>query len=76
MRPFPVLYAQDVAVKVFSPAHLSRGQEEEFRREAGIMESLRHPNVVLYMGAIESPLRRCIVSEFMPRSASALSCPV
>jgi len=58
---------QDVAVKVFSPTHLSQGQEAEFRREVGIMESLRHPDIVLDMGAVESPAGAASCSEFMPR---------
>lgn len=31
------------------------------------MRRLRHPNVLLFMGAVTSPPRLCIVSEFLPR---------
>ena len=31
------------------------------------MKRLRHPDVLLFMGAVTSPQRLCIVSEFLPR---------
>jgi hypothetical protein len=31
------------------------------------MKRLRHPNVLLFMGAVTSPQRLCIVTEFLPR---------
>ena len=31
------------------------------------MRRLRHPNVLLFMGAVTSPPRLCIVSELLPR---------
>jgi hypothetical protein len=31
------------------------------------MKKLRHPNILLFMGAVMSPQRLCIVSEFLPR---------
>lgn len=59
----------DVAVKVFSGGHVSDDALREFHSEVGIMESLRHPNVVLFLGAVEAPPRLAIVSEFMPRGS-------
>jgi len=31
------------------------------------MKRLRHPNILLFMGAVTSPQRLCIVTEFLPR---------
>eukprot|EP01125_Pyxidicula_operculata_P011861 TRINITY_DN387_c4_g1_i1.p1 TRINITY_DN387_c4_g1~~TRINITY_DN387_c4_g1_i1.p1 ORF type:complete len:547 (+),score=161.28 TRINITY_DN387_c4_g1_i1:95-1735(+) len=39
---------------------------EEFRREVAIMSHLRHPNIVLLMGACTQGPRLCIVTEFLP----------
>eukprot|EP01018_Ginkgo_biloba_P013382 Gb_10076 [translate_table: standard] len=33
------------------------------------MKKLRHPNVLLFMGAVASPERLCIVTEFLPRGS-------
>lgn len=33
------------------------------------MKRLRHPNVLLFMGAVTSPQRLCIVTEFLPRGS-------
>lgn len=32
-----------------------------------LMKRLRHPNVLLFMGAVTSPEHLCIVTEFLPR---------
>jgi hypothetical protein len=34
------------------------------------MKKLRHPNTILFMGAVASPERLCIVTEFLPRCVS------
>jgi len=31
------------------------------------MKRLRHPNIILFMGAVTSPQHLCIVTEFLPR---------
>lgn len=31
------------------------------------MKKLRHPNILLFMGAVTSPQRLCIVTEYLPR---------
>lgn len=33
------------------------------------MKRLRHPNILLFMGAVTSPQRLCIVTEFLPRGS-------
>ncbi|XP_077243413.1 serine/threonine-protein kinase CTR1-like isoform X3 [Tasmannia lanceolata] len=50
----------DVAIKVFS--------KQEYPDEVSLMKRLRHPNKLLFMGAVTSPQRLCIVTEFLPRA--------
>ncbi|XP_062219189.1 serine/threonine-protein kinase CTR1-like isoform X2 [Phragmites australis] len=59
----------DVAVKIlmeqdFHPEHL-----KEFLREVAIMKSLRHPNIVLLMGAVTQPPNLSIVTEYLSRGS-------
>ncbi|RWW87953.1 hypothetical protein BHE74_00003196 [Ensete ventricosum] len=35
--------------------------------KVSLMKRLRHPNILLFMGAVTSPHRLCIVTEFLPR---------
>jgi len=42
---------------------------EEFEHEVDTMVKLRHPNVVLFMGACAEPTTRLIVMEFLPRGS-------
>jgi hypothetical protein len=35
--------------------------------QVSLMKKLRHPNIILFMGAVASPERLCIVTEFLPR---------
>ncbi|KAL0393326.1 UNVERIFIED_CONTAM: putative serine/threonine-protein kinase SIS8 [Sesamum radiatum] len=37
--------------------------------EVSLMKRLRHPNILLFMGAVTSPQRLCIVTEFLPRGS-------
>ncbi|KAK1292034.1 Serine/threonine-protein kinase EDR1 [Acorus calamus] len=62
-------YGSDVAVKVFSKMDYSEEVIYSFRQEVSLMKRLRHPNVVLFMGAVTSPQRLCIVTEFLPRGS-------
>lgn len=38
------------------------------------MKRVRHPNVVLFMGAVTRPPNLSIVTEFLPRYAGTLTC--
>ncbi|KAJ4850352.1 hypothetical protein Tsubulata_035985 [Turnera subulata] len=62
-------YGSDVAVKVFSKQEYSDDVILAFRQEVSLMKRLRHPNVLLFMGAVTSPQRLCIVTEFLPRGS-------
>uniref|UniRef100_A0A5B7AT19 non-specific serine/threonine protein kinase n=1 Tax=Davidia involucrata TaxID=16924 RepID=A0A5B7AT19_DAVIN len=62
-------YGSDVAVKVFSKQEYSDDVILSFRQEVSLMKKLRHPNVLLFMGAVTSPQRLCIVTEFLPRGS-------
>ncbi|TKW02416.1 hypothetical protein SEVIR_8G242700v4 [Setaria viridis] len=62
-------YASDVAVKVFSKQEYSEEMIDTFRQEVSLMKKLRHPNIILFMGAVASPERLCIVTEFLPRGS-------
>ena len=52
----------DVAVKRMSSA--ATGAAGDFRREVALLTKLRHPHVVLFMGACVTPSELCIVMEF------------
>ncbi|KAL3581980.1 hypothetical protein D5086_016312 [Populus alba] len=62
-------YGSDVAVKVFSKQEYSDDIILAFRQEVSLMKRLRHPNVLLFMGAVTSTQRLCIVTEFLPRGS-------
>lgn len=54
-----------VAVKKLF-AKIDEKSLEEFRKEVAILTHLRHPNVVLFMGACTEPGNLFIVTEYMP----------
>ncbi|XP_077218394.1 uncharacterized protein LOC143852695 [Tasmannia lanceolata] len=62
-------YGSDVAIKVFSKQEYSDELIFSFRQEVSLMKRLRHPNILLFMGAVTSPQRLCIVTEFLPRGS-------
>ncbi|KAL9237475.1 hypothetical protein vseg_012018 [Gypsophila vaccaria] len=62
-------YGSDVAIKVFSKQEYSEEVIYSFRQEVSLMKRLRHPNILLFMGAVTSPQRLCIVTEFLPRGS-------
>uniref|UniRef100_J3MCP9 non-specific serine/threonine protein kinase n=1 Tax=Oryza brachyantha TaxID=4533 RepID=J3MCP9_ORYBR len=62
-------HGTEVAVKKFLQQDISSDALEEFRTEIQIMKRLRHPNVVLFMGAVTRVPNLSIVSEFLPRGS-------
>eukprot|EP01087_Luapelamoeba_hula_P003945 TRINITY_DN138_c0_g1_i2.p1 TRINITY_DN138_c0_g1~~TRINITY_DN138_c0_g1_i2.p1 ORF type:complete len:1733 (-),score=273.96 TRINITY_DN138_c0_g1_i2:43-5241(-) len=56
----------DVAVKLLNTGNsISRENKVNFVSEVKIMTQLRHPNVVLFMGACTTPPNLCIIMEYM-----------
>uniref|UniRef100_J3LH04 non-specific serine/threonine protein kinase n=1 Tax=Oryza brachyantha TaxID=4533 RepID=J3LH04_ORYBR len=62
-------HGTEVAVKKFLQQDISSDALEEFRTEVRIIRRLRHPNVVLFMGAITRVPNLSIVTEFLPRGS-------
>nr|KYP67463.1 Serine/threonine-protein kinase CTR1 [Cajanus cajan] len=62
-------HGTEVAVKKFLYQDISGESLEEFKSEVQIMRRLRHPNVVLFMGAVTRPPNLSIVTEFLPRGS-------
>ena len=59
-----------VAVKkLFLPQNDSSQWLRDFRSEVSMLESLRHPNIVLFMGYAEKPPNLLIMTEYMPRGS-------
>ncbi|CAN6457160.1 unnamed protein product [Victoria cruziana] len=59
----------EVAVKKFLDQDLSGDAIQQFKCEVEIMLRLRHPNVVLFMGAVTRPPNLSILTEFLPRGS-------
>ncbi|CAI9116118.1 OLC1v1017188C1 [Oldenlandia corymbosa var. corymbosa] len=59
----------DVAVKVLTVQDFDDDQLKEFLREVAIMKRVRHPNVVLFMGAVTKRPHLSIVTEYLPRGS-------
>ncbi|KAA8526288.1 hypothetical protein F0562_008509 [Nyssa sinensis] len=55
----------DVAIKVFLEQDLTAENMEDFCNEISILSRLRHPNVILFLGACTKPPRLSMVTEFM-----------
>ncbi|CAI5941052.1 unnamed protein product, partial [Closterium sp. NIES-64] len=60
---------RDVAVKVLINQDMQEEQLLEFKREVVIMRRLRHPNIVLFMGAVTKPPHLSILTEFLSRGS-------
>ncbi|CAI5948448.1 unnamed protein product [Closterium sp. NIES-65] len=55
--------------KVFARHDISGDFMRDFKKEIRIMEKLRHPNILLFMGAVASLDHLAIVTEFLPRGS-------
>lgn len=62
-------HGTDVAVKKFLDQIITTESLEEFKSEVKIMKRVRHPNVVLFMGAVTRAPHLSIVTEFLPRGS-------
>eukprot|EP01018_Ginkgo_biloba_P004268 Gb_23974 [translate_table: standard] len=65
-------YGSDVAVKVFTGQEYSNELLQGYKKEVAIMKRLRHPNVLLFMGAVYAPEHLAIVTEFLPRHKTCI----
>ncbi|XP_058009631.1 uncharacterized protein LOC110654774 isoform X1 [Hevea brasiliensis] len=59
----------DVAVKLYFGNQYKEETLLDYQKEIDIMKRLRHPNVLLFMGAVYSQERLAIVTEFLPRGS-------
>nr|XP_019070734.1 probable serine/threonine-protein kinase DDB_G0278509 isoform X2 [Solanum lycopersicum] len=59
----------DVAVKVFFGNQCGDTTLLDYKKEIDIMKRLRHPNVLLFMGAVSSQEKLAIITEYMPRGS-------
>ncbi len=59
----------DVAVKRFIKQTLDERHMLEFRAETAVLAELRHPNIVLFIGACVRSPNLCIVTEYVSRGS-------
>ncbi|PHU05541.1 Serine/threonine-protein kinase CTR1 [Capsicum chinense] len=62
-------HGSDVAVKILMEQDFHAERLKEFLREVAIMKRLRHPNIVLFMGAVIQPPNLSIVTEYLSRGS-------
>ncbi|PON49795.1 Mitogen-activated protein kinase kinase kinase [Trema orientale] len=62
-------HGTEVAVKRFLDQEILGESLAEFMKEVRLMKRLRHPNVVLFMGAVTRTPNLSIVTEFLPRGS-------
>ncbi|KAG8647110.1 serine/threonine-protein kinase CTR1 isoform X1 [Manihot esculenta] len=62
-------HGSEVAVKILMEQDFDTERIKEFLREVAIMKRLRHPNIVLFMGAVTQPPNLSIVTEYLSRGS-------
>ncbi|GFY82708.1 protein kinase superfamily protein [Actinidia rufa] len=62
-------HGSEVAVKILMDQDFHPERIKEFLREVAIMKRLRHPNIVLFMGAVTQPPNLSIVTEYLSRGS-------
>ncbi|GAB2300683.1 copper transport protein ctr1 [Dionaea muscipula] len=62
-------HGSEVAVKILMEQDFHVQKLKEFLREIAIMKRLRHPNIVLFMGAVTQPPNLSIVTEYLSRGS-------
>ena len=58
-----------VAVKVFEDSHVAWDDEDRFENEIVVMSTLRHPNLVLFLGAVLDGPKKMLVTEFLEQGS-------
>lgn len=69
------VYGTPVAIKKFKNQGFERDVLKEVRKEVRIMKSIRHPNLLLFLGACTKPGQFIIVTELMDKSFHDLNSP-
>ncbi|KAJ8765898.1 hypothetical protein K2173_020414 [Erythroxylum novogranatense] len=59
----------EVAVKILLEQDFDAERFREFLSEVAIMKRLRHPNIVLFMGAVTQPPNLSIITEYLSRGS-------
>ncbi|VFQ75062.1 unnamed protein product [Cuscuta campestris] len=59
----------EVAVKILMEQDFHPERLQDFLQEVAIMKRLRHPNIVLFMGAVTQPPNLSIVTEYLSRGS-------
>lgn len=62
-------HGSEVAVKILMDQDFHPERIKEFLSEVAIMQRLRHPNIVLLMGAVTQPPNLSIVTEYLSRGS-------
>ncbi|RWR82519.1 serine/threonine-protein kinase CTR1 isoform X1 [Cinnamomum micranthum f. kanehirae] len=62
-------HGSEVAVKILMEQDFHAERFKEFLREVAIMKRMRHPNIVLFMGAVTRPPNLSIVTEYLSRGS-------
>jgi|TARA_B110000285_G_scaffold234771_1_gene312940 hypothetical protein len=58
-----------VAIKEIKKEIIEQDKLEEFKNECAVMEVIRHPNIVLFLGACTKAPNLCIVLEYCSRGS-------
>ena len=61
-----------VAIKEMKKEIIELHKLEEFKNKCSVMEVIRHPNIVLFLGACTKAPNICIVIEYCSRGLSYL----
>ena len=58
-----------VAIKEIKKEIIEQDKLEEFRNECSVMEVIRHPNIVMFLGACTKPPHLCIILEYCSKGS-------
>lgn len=61
----------EVAVKMLFTDNMNAKLLSDLRKEVDLLCKLRHPNILLFMGACTEPVTPCIVTEYLGRGSLA-----